>query len=533
MQDIRYMLVHADPYTKGLTRSQATTIAALIHRTPSLAELKLSVKDTLGIYLQQAILTLYMLDMNPTNEKLLNYQKKIIHSFLKEENEDRYNSKNLEAERISPNIFKVVRSFIIQDTDFLTGSDLTTIQTTLLQNNQYVTLPSNFTFPYLNFRAHAVMSDEDRLNPLTLSVIYKKDQDYPDDLILSFYTRSFSSMQAPSSRASIKFFNGTSPNKTMDYIASMNYAGKTWREVIDIVQSCHFHCGTTIATESLANVLNYYIRGKEYKHNVNLTAQRRDLNNLFAAIIARGDEILDSTSIRTIADLYSFLQDDRVKYLLIKDPKVKDENKFLTFKDEEPFKSLATLGITLGTLSGQEAYAMADDSSNSTADSNPTANDSSNDDGEDSEEEGDNLFGDDGGFDVGEEDKEGEGEGDEEDNENGSQSSTDTTSSSSSSDESSSTTDSSATSTDTKAEDVNPIIEIIDDESFDEYLDRSILSIRLKRLISNPPTSLSSIDLRFLKHWYLQWFPCVSIATTREILGDLLTEPSKRLTSDD
>ena len=127
-------------------------------------------------------------------------------------------------------------------------------------------------------------------------------------------------------------------------------------------------------------------------------------------------------------------------------------------------------------------------------------------------DEGDDLFGD--GDDFADPD------GDDDGGESGSgsdSSSTNTSASDSSSGETA------------KPEDVNPIIEIIEDESFDEYLDRGILEVRIKRMLTNPSTSLSNSDVDFLKYWYLVWFPCVSVATTREILGKILVLPAKKI----
>ena len=519
MQDIHYMLVRT-PHTADLTRAQASTIAALIHQVPTIRSLDITVTEMLGIFLEQTVLTQYMQDMNPTNTKLQDYKDLIRLSFNLEIQNGTFNTDKLEAERIHQSTFRLISDYVSGETDYLTGSDLESVIRTVLQGNQYATIPYNFLRPYLNFRANAIMDENITSMPCTLSPIYKKDIDHPDDLILSFYIRPHLSMQA---NQRVKFFNGTSPNKTLSYITAMNFNGYTWRSLVDEIQSCHFHYGTQKGTESLSNALNLYLHDKPLPTSVDTTLLRQQFNTAFSALVNRRELLVEEESISGLDDLYRFLQDTRLSIYLVDDLTVGMEELYFQFHNEEPFKSLELLGFTPGKKKISESYAMADDSGgdNSNTDSNkedPTE------DAEENEEMGDDLFGDDGGFG----DMDGDG-----DNENGSQDSTDTSTSSSSSNTTTTatTTDSSST-TATQAEDVNPVIEIIDDESFDEYLDRSILSIRLKRLITNPPTSLSSIDLHFLKHWYLQWFPCVSVATTREILGDLLSIPSKKLTTD-
>lgn len=519
MQDIRYMLVRT-PYTQDLTRAQASTIAALIHQTATLHTLDLSIREMLGIFLEQAILTQYMLDMNPTNTKLAAYQEKIRYAFNEEGRRGTFNLKKLEAERINPSILRLIQDYVSGKTDYLTGSDLTSIEKITLIGNQYATIPHNFISPYLNFRANAILDEEMRTTPMTLSVRYKRDIDYPDDLILSFYIRPFTSMQ----KTETLYFKSTLHNKTLSYIASMNFSGYDWKSMVDTVQSCHFHAGTIIGTESLANALNRYLHDRPLPTTVNVTLLRQQFNALFSTLIQRHELVVDEDALPSLEDLYSFLKDDRLAIYLVDELTVGLEEHYTSYHNEEPFKSLELLGFLPGRKK-IESYAMADDSGGNDSSKDDSGNDASE-DAEENEEMGDDLFGDDGGFGDDEDDEGGDGEEGEGEDESGSQTSTDTSASSSSS------TDTSASSDTTKAEDVNPIIEIIDDESFDEYLDRSILSIRLKRLIANPPTSLSSIDLRFLKHWYLQWFPCVSVATTREILGDLLSVPSKKLTSD-
>lgn len=69
---------------------------------------------------------------------------------------------------------------------------------------------------------------------------------------------------------------------------------------------------------------------------------------------------------------------------------------------------------------------------------------------------------------------------------------------------------------------LSSVIEVVNSETFDEYIERTTLETKLLAIINNPPAALSADDVVFLKHWVLEWMSVVSIASTKRVLRPIL-----------
>lgn len=511
--DIKYLVVRPSGYSKPMSRYTATSISAFIHQVPTWVQLDLSAKDILGISFEQALLSNYLLEMNPNSKALKSYREKCTNTFEKMLKYDLLKENNLKKEHILESDVENISKYVTQNHS-IKGIGLENIlQRFTAGASKYTTVPLNFSYPYIQF--DSVIPNEDYLySPVVLSPVTRVGKE-DKNLEITFYCRTYTNLN-PGKNIYID-----KDNRTLAYICSMNHNGKSWKELVDAIQSLHIKDNTPAAFESLSGILNDYILGESQTRR-ELKSKKQNLLKALECVYKRDALIIDRTpeELNELVSLFSYLGDNRLNYLLESDPTVGMED---FWKAQLDLQFLTPLSL--------KGYAMAADDSEGDSDGGDDGEDAGNDDGGDSgdennedsdeevEEEGEDLFGDDDDFadDEGGDDSGDEGGGDDGGG-SGSDSSSDTSSDSDSSEDAE------------DSDDVNPVIELIDDETFDEYLDRGILDIRIKRMIINPPTSLSGSDIEFLKYWYLVWFPCVSVATTKEILGKLLVMPAKKIT---
>lgn len=490
-----------------MSRYDATTIAAVVHRTPGFRAIDLSAKDMLSIYFEQATLADYLLGANPKNKPLQAYRDACTLGIKTMFPNGQLDSETLVKEQLNAADVKLVYEYVVSGAS-IGGKVLDKITSTFAgdSDSKYTTVPKEFIVPYLGNKIGFIPAEEGRevntfSNPVVLSAVVRPNLE-DDTLAIELYCRQYVSMSVNQK---------TKDPSTLGYICSMNHNGRSWRELIDTIQSTSVSTGTSTGAESLSNVLNYYFRGIRLSDYADPDQHKRALRSALETVMTRDTLVIDRTpeEVKELRSLFSYLGDGRLNYLLITDPQVKHTR---LWEQESDLQFLTPLSLA--------GYVMAADDSASGGDGSTT----------DKTDNSDDTTGDDPDVDTGgdegtsEEDPFSDGddfadvsdpeEGDSSE-ENGSSASTDTSSSSDGGE--------------VKAEDVNPIIELITDESFDEYLDRSVLQTRISRLIANPPASLTTKDLRFLTYWYLQWFPCVSVATTREILKDILKVKPKPL----
>lgn len=513
---IRYLVVRPSGFVPRMSQNKATHITALINRTPNWQQLKFTAADILGITLEQSVLSDYLLQMNPSNLSLQKYRENCRVALERHlDSSPLFKQENLTKEQVHQTTVDSIAGYVFRN-QHIGASGLESIMRRFLGGeNQFTSVPKNFLYPYLEFQ-NGKMPEDYSYNPVVLSPVCRVNKESKDTEI-TFYCRPYTSIDGTDPRLS----KGRMSNQAMAYLCAMNHNGRSWKDLIDTIQSLYISEGTEVGTESIAGMLKYYLRldalpvlisGKEVK--------RRQLLDALRIIMERDNLVFNKEEgdITELATLFSYLGDNRLKYLEDKDPLVAAKERW----DAQPDLAF------LDKLAASHGYAMAadDDSASDGGDGSSgddggegegdqpdsTEDISDGTDGGDGDDNGDDLFGD--GDDFADPDEDDSG------GESGSGSDSSSTNTSAGDSSSGETAD---------PEDVNPIIEIIEDETFDEYLDRGILEVRIKRMLTNPATSLSNADVEFLKYWYLVWFPCVSVATTREILGKILALPARKI----
>ena len=503
--NIKYINVRRTGAPK-MSRYDATTITAVVHRTPGFNTLGLSAKDQLSIYFEQATLADYLLGANPNNKLLQAYRDACTLGIKTLCPNGQLEAGVLEKEQLSAPDVKLVYDYVTKGLN-IGGKLLDKIANEFSgdSDSKYTFVPKEFLIPYLGHRGGFISAEGEREantfnNPVVLSAIVKPDAD-GENLSIDMYCRQYVSMSVDKKIPAAG---------TLGYICSMNHNGRSWRELIDTIQSTSVSAGTRTGTEALSNVLNSYFHGASLSDYTDTKQLKRDLRFALETVMTRDTLVVERnpTEIKELRSLFAYLGDERLNYLLNLDPQVKQTK---LWQNEHDLQFLTPLSLAGYVMAADDSASSGDDSASEQTDNtdDTTGDDPDADTGDEGTSEEDPFSDGDDFADVE------EPASDDSSEENGSSASTDTPSDSGDSN--------------VKAEDVNPIIELITDESFDEYLDRSVLQTRIQRLIANPPASLATKDLRFLTYWYLQWFPCVSVATTKEILKDILKVKPKPL----
>jgi hypothetical protein len=290
---------------------------------------------------------------------------------------------------------------------------------------------------------------------------------------------------------------------TTKYVCSMNYNGRSWKEVIDVLQSLSITSPKHGAVESLSGALKRHLYGwgltEVEKHQPFAT----NLLQVFKFLTDRYPDLLinEALEVHDLIGVFRTLGEPRLQYLASTSPTVgavENWNKQFDLQFLDKYRIPYGMEADDDTASSDDSEDKEKDDATPADDTANSEENSENEDDSTGDDTGDDPFSD--GDDFGDDSSSEDGEGD-----GSSSSETDTSSDS-----------------EVKPEDLNPLIELIDNESFDDYLERGSLQNRLKALINNPPSTIRMEDIDFLKYWMTQWFSLVSVATTREILGDLL-----------
>lgn len=502
---IKYIVAHVSAMTPKMSYNKATHITAAVYRNKQ-QSLLLSARDILAIFFEQTLMTDYLLEVNPTNQPLIDYRTTLQSNFKKYFTSDELRDDVLVQQQISIPDVKILREFISEH-QTLPGSSISELVSSFTgtKQSEFASVPLDFSVPYLSLKSNSLrtlLKGDEYPNPLVLSPVCRKDKNDTGSMTITMYARPYTSMKNIDRDLFEK-------NTTLQYISAMNYTGKSWKELIDTVQSLYVKTGNPIAAfESLSGVLNQYLHGKSLPAIVASKKYSRQLLNVLRYVMENNVSVLqkDENDLSQLSAIFGYLKDDRLSYLTMTNPIVAAKEKWDQQLDLKFLTDYSLVG-----------YVMAADNSESNPEEPPTDTDDTTVDGDDP----DTTEGSDGDTDDTDDDllDEGSDFADDTDPESGDDDS-------GSGDGSSASTDTSSASDSTvEPEDVNPLIELIEDETFDEYLDRGTLQYRIKALINNPPETISQQDVAFLKYWFIQWFPCVSVATTREILGDLLELP--------
>ncbi len=493
---IRYLCVHPSAMTPKMSVFDSSHITAAVYRK-NLELLNLGARDILSIFFEQMILTNYLLEMNGAHTQLQNYKQTLQMNFkrcLEQRDID-----TAEASLITAADLSIIKEYM--DTGKLPSNAVSSLvaQFTGSTNSKYCALPANFTEPYLNV-VSGMKQMEVYLNPIVLSARAVKLNDGSDDSVIHLYSRSYPSMKNEKST--------TTDKPTLTYISSMNYNGRSWKEFVDVLQSLYVGDITKTGVESLSGLLKCYLHGRPVPNifrgtatTSSLLTSMRELTNAYPSLIMN-----DKSEMEEFSSLFDYLGDPRLKFLCNDNPTVGAAE---SWSQQLDLQFLSQYHVEYGIEAADNTASKEDTSEDGdTPADDTTGSDDSPEDPDDNEDTDD-------GTDNTE-------EGGEDPFNDGDDFSDDTSSDDGGEDSSSSSSTTDTSSDEVKPEDVNPLIELIDNESFDDYLDRGTLQNHIRALINNPPSTIQTEDVDFLKYWMTQWFSLVSVATTREILGDLL-----------
>lgn len=494
---IRYLSVRPSKMTPKLSNLAASHITAAVYRKNQKL-LKFGVRDILSIFFEQALLTDYLLAADPNNRALMDYQNTLRINLQKYQDEDFDLGGTEEDSQITAADQELIAKYVY--TGKLPGMNITSLVNAFTdqKNSKYCTVPKNFSIPYLQMKANSfnILNPTGTFTaPIVLSPVLRRDKVNRGEATITFFARSYSSMQ------SVDSYHTTNP--THKYICSMNYNGHTWHELVDTLQSLFVDDLKQRGSESLCGVLKNYFHRSALGMSVNTKVYSTEMLNMLRALTEKYPSLIekDPTQLSQFSDLFDHLKDYRLNYLTNTNPTMGQVEKWNAQGDLKFLSSLSLVGYGMEAADSQESSSDDDDDTKAADDTTTTESGS-----DESEGTSEDDTGDDGGDPFGSDDFSSDPDGSDDSGEDGSSSSTDTTSDDSTAD----------------PEDVNPLVELINDESFDEYLERGTLQNRINRLINNPPSTIQVEDVEFLKFWVTQWFPLVSVATTKEILGDIL-----------
>lgn len=495
---IRYLSVRPSKMTPKLSNFAASHITAAVYRKNQKL-LKFGVRDILSIFFEQALLTDYLLAADPNNRALLDYQSTLRSNLQKYQDEDFDVSGTTDEAQVTSADQELIAKYVY--TGKLPGMNITALVDSFMgaKNSKYCTVPRNFSIPYLQVKENSfniLNPDGKFLVPIVLSPVLRRDKTSKTDVAVTFFARSYSSMQ------SVDSYHTTNP--THKYICSMNYNGHTWHELVDTLQSLFVDDLKQRGSESLCGVLKNYFHRNSLGMSVNTKMYSTEMLNMLRALTAKYPSLIEKEPVQLsqFGDLFSYLNDNRLNYLTNTNPTMGQVEKWEDQGDLRFLSSLSLVGYGMEAADSSESSSDDDDETKAADDTTTTESEGDNPDDTSSDDTED-----DGGADpFATDDFSSDPDGSDDSEGDGSSSSTDTTSDD----------------TTVDPEDVNPLIELIDDESFDEYLERGTLQNRINRLINNPPSTIQLEDVEFLKFWVTQWFSLVSVATTKEILGDIL-----------
>lgn len=520
---IRSLHVRGNGKSTLLTRHDRSIIDTVISRKSSWRDF-VSPRDALAIIFEQTFLAKYVQSMNDQNKNLLTYLQKCQQAAESLTTDSWLTSGNPQSKRMTEPTISAILDYCTGKSEFIPLNIQKNIYNELSMST-YFTMPEKFFHSYLNCNVTPTLTD-DITNPVVLLPTIQKDKLSPA-MDIVFFGKSYTSART---------IDRPQYGKTLRYILSMNYNGKDWKDFIENVLAFGLP-GSTPGAESLSNKMRSFIIERRCTPVV---LNRKSFSISKNTLLDCLDLLIDKNTLSTI-----WSETERqLLYNLLKDFGVTNHEflttKVLTVSQEKLWNNFNHLhGIAWSEEPRKPKYAMenskddsdvdseSDDDSDNDSDSSDDDDLFSKDDLELFDDEDKDSASEDSDDDEGDDDSSDESDSDDSDDDDGSSSgssSSDSTDTQSSSGDSDSDSDSDDDSSDSESEedDTNPLITIIEDETFDDYLDRNILEVRINRIIRNPPDELSIADVNFLKYWYLVWFPCVSVNTTRDMLRSLI-----------
>lgn len=547
---IRCITTRPSPFAKAMNGCDKGAIAYVVSNPDDIFKYNkyirdLNSRDVLTILFEQSLACNYLKAVNSQSRYLTNYHNDCKKLAAKIKSLPIYSENSLGLESISIYVADAMVNYALNEINTPPPKMVDDILN-LMRKSKYHTLPDGFIKTYLGLNTLTSESIESS-NPILLFPTYRRNRDN-HQVEITFSCEMYTSISPE------QIGNKLNGNRTLKYVAALNYNGKSWMKPIANLMSLKMRVGMLGGMESLPGQLYKYAshggnpRLNRFTDSKVIETNHADLMTFLKVVFENNNLTCEHTKAEQdeITNLLLYFNDERLarrKYgtgIIGKESFDILTNTQLDYLLTLLFPSTIPEGksfIIPEPTSPQKPYAMAVDSGDdsSSSDDDSSSDDAASDSGDNSDEENDNNDNENGGEDF---DKMGDdlfGNGDDfaDDGDNDSDSDSDGDDSSDGGDSDSSESDNDSDSGDdsddgsddnnkSDADDTNPLVILIDDETFDEYLDRSILQARIGKLLANPPSTISSSDIDFLRYWYLVWFPCVSVSTTREMIGDIL-----------
>jgi len=501
---IKYLTVKQSKLDKAISNYDGSLKEAVVYNLGNPKDL--SVLERYTILFEQSLLTKYLLEATPNDKKLVSYYSNIsveTKRFFKE-----YFNTDIKKEDFSKT-YQFNKSYIDIIYSYIVENKYNTIQLINvlehLSNRTdlvYTNFIRNFYIPYFKQSLNTVYQEDDDKyttyhNAILLIPSYKKSINDDKKIVITFNPTTF--VNHTNRLISVNPFKD---NKLYSYISNLNFNNKPWQSVIDILQSFNLQDKYSIESFSnLSGLLSKYLLGVYIPGNISTKKQKMDLINLFKYLFKHNQFSTTDIKIDEFSRMMSVLfADDRFNYLTLANPTVAAKETWLKYHELSEFTKYGMEAQDDSTSSedtSDEQQQSEDDTDDTSTDDTQSDTDDTTDESDDEGDvqDDDDMFGDDFADEGSDDDSSGDG---------------------TSSDDKTDTSEA-------EPEDVNPLIEIIDNESFDEYLERGLIERQLKRIFDNPPPNLSTDQLNLMIYWYNQWFPLVSIDTTKMILKDILS----------
>lgn len=459
-----------------------------IKHIPTYDNHDVSQHEKLTILFEQFILAQSVCEMTHYNNQFKEYIDLLIKLF----HQCKFTGENLkmgyQGELVKNTIFKFMRGEL---PDYQVLCNIYEKEEPVLADSVRI-LPDNFVVPYLRTITNApeFLYKEKYYNPLLL-VPHIKKLDHSSDVAVYFTPHTFTSYD---SKVHVPF--DTAIPKGMTHLFKMNWAGKSWKQYVDIVQSYQAFDKTTIDS-SFPNAMYRALFGnntpyvKDQKHKTFFIQSLSYLNSKY------GMNLSDVTSLRMVLEGFGY---KNLSYLTTKNPTVGEVQALESLKEFTFFESLR---LTYGMEAAED-----DDSDNpDETDENVTTGDEDdpdtdpdaipNESTEDPSTTEDDLS----------------DTSDDTSDEFGTES-----------DDLDDTGDSESSKTDTPEVPEDPMtvtLRIVTNETADNYFEKMRLSDKIENIISNPPRNLSSETISFLTLWVTQWLDLVAVETTKDVLSKL------------
>ena len=499
--DIKYLTVKTSKLNKSISNYDGSLIEAIVYGYGN--PKNLNTLERLSIFFEQSLLCKYLLEATPNDKKLISYNSNISLNF-KRFFKEYFNTDNKKYDfsvkyQCKEKYISIIYSYIVEN-KYNTLELIDTLKHLSHRKDlNYTTYIENFYVPYFSQSLHTrIYNSDDQYNTYSNAILlvpsYKQSLNDPKKIVVTFNPTTFTNHTKRS--INISPFKD---NKLYSYISNLNFTNKPWQSIVDIIQSFNLdnNKSSIESFNNLPGILQKYFYRVYIPGNISLQRYKKMFIDLLTYIFKHNQLNTTDIKIEELSRMMSVLfADDRFNYLTLSNPTVAAKESWLKYLELREFTKYG-MEAQQDDASSDESESQSDDDTtdDTTSDTDTPADDDTS--ADDTDTDDDDTLGDDDDFAMD------DGTDDDASSDGTSSDETDTT--------------------EAEPEDVNPLIEIIDNESFDEFLERGLIERHLKRIFDNPPPVLSTDQLNLLVYWYNQWFPLVSIETTKLILKDILS----------